>query len=114
MSTVRIGRDDYDPSRKHRHEHEHETHHGLNRAHHVPILPIPDLRFEHTYLKNIRPHVQVAHVDAQVSQSTSGEKGSEFHESSGSREVVRVSWGNVIWVTTKEQVLSPLVQGVIW
>ena len=29
-------------------------------------------------------------------------------------EVVRVQWGRVIWITTRDQVLSPLLQGAVW
>ncbi|KAB8245128.1 hypothetical protein BDV35DRAFT_269111 [Aspergillus flavus] len=49
------------------------------RRHHLP--PMPDLRFEQSYLASIR--------------------GAE-------------TWGRVAWITVRDQVLLPLVQGTLW
>jgi hypothetical protein len=34
--------------------------------------------------------------------------------SSGPREIIRVQWKSVIWVTVRDQVISPLLQGALW
>ncbi|GJE85124.1 hypothetical protein PsYK624_012020 [Phanerochaete sordida] len=73
---------------------------------------MPDLRFEYTYLRNIRRHVHVEHVKPPT-QSGAAEKN-ESDEAARETEVVRVAWGNVLWITVKEQVLGPLVQGLLW
>lgn len=116
MSTIRIGRDDFDATR-------HDTdpfllrHPGLGdlsrRAHSRPIPPIPDLRFEYTYLKNIRSHVRVERIEESATTDEKGVAGDE-QVASLSKEVVHVEWGSVMWVTFKEQFVSPLVQGVLW
>lgn len=108
MSTVRIGRDDYEPARQRKDGND------LSHARRVPALPIPDLRFEHTYLKNIRPHIRVEHTEEQASESLIQEKSEETHDILTPRDVVHVAWGKMIWITTKEQIISPLVQGVLW
>lgn len=55
--------------------------------HHLPSLPpIPDLRFEYSYLRRIEPYHQ----------------GSE------------TQWGRIVWATILDQVISPMLQGAIW
>ncbi|KIP04360.1 hypothetical protein PHLGIDRAFT_19990 [Phlebiopsis gigantea 11061_1 CR5-6] len=116
MSSVRIGRDDFNPPRHHSF-HDDESHHHSSRHHDLAqprrsaTLPIPDLRFEYTYLKNIRPHVRIerCEVEAAAAHEKSG-----VSDTASSREVVQVAWGKVLWITTKEQVISPLVQGILW
>ncbi|KAI0063360.1 hypothetical protein BV25DRAFT_1915275 [Artomyces pyxidatus] len=78
----------------------HEPH-----VHHTPRLPtsvIPDLRFEQTYLKKIKPHV---HVERKG-------KGKEREHERG--EVISVEWKKVVWITARDQVISPLLQGALW
>ncbi|KAF7596314.1 hypothetical protein BBP40_002458 [Aspergillus hancockii] len=50
-----------------------------SRRHHLP--PMPDLRFEQSYLASLR--------------------GAD-------------TWGRVAWITIRDQVLLPLVQGTVW
>lgn len=76
------------------------------------VLPIPDLRFEYTYLKRIVPYV---HVQRRGEDKGKGKEGEETAESAeGGQEVVTVEWGKVIWITTRDQVISPLLQGALW
>ncbi|KAK1140240.1 hypothetical protein N8T08_010537 [Aspergillus melleus] len=51
----------------------------VSRRHNLP--PLPDLRFEQSYLASIR--------DADT-------------------------WGRVAWITVRDQVLLPLIQGTVW
>ncbi|KAI0822978.1 hypothetical protein BC628DRAFT_1326056 [Trametes gibbosa] len=81
------------------------------------IPPVPDLRFEYSYVRSVAPHVHIEQA-ASPPPSTS-EKGKEkaveglVLESQG-REVVRVEWGRILWITTRDQVISPLLQGALW
>lgn len=59
-----------DPSRMVRHE-----------SRKAPLPPLPDLRFEQSYLASLR--------------------GAE-------------SWGRIAWITMRDQVFLPLIQGTLW
>lgn len=74
-------------------------------------LPIPDLRFEYTYLKRVRPYV---HVQRRTEEKYTDEKEEGAAEDTEGQEVVTVEWGKVIWITTRDQVISPLLQGALW
>lgn len=110
----------------HTHEHwdDHSHHHQRRR-----IAALPDLRFEQSYLRSVRPYVHVERVSTFDSEvSSKDEKGKTVaqpeddtlhHEiSSGTvirkEEDIQIQWANVLWVTTKDQVLSPLIQGALW
>ena len=112
MTSVRIGRDDFGAGIHDQHEHRHLEHlrFAPDRRNAQTMPPIPDLRYEFTYLKNIRPHV---HVE-RITEDSTDEKSIELSNDSSSHEVVRVEWGNVLWITFKEQLVSPLVQGALW
>ena len=74
------------------------------------LPPIPDLRFEYSYLKNIQPFVKIERV---------ARKGQlEHHEGEGEEEspceIIEIQWGQVLWVTLRDQVVSPLLQGTLW
>ena len=75
------------------------THAALHGRHHSPASAIPDLRFEPTFMKKISPYV---HVHRSNITNAKGE------------EVVRVEWSKVLWVTTRDQILSPFIQGALW
>jgi len=119
---------------------------GSQRDHpHRARLPvIPDLRFEYSYLRSIRPFIEVERIgSSSKAEPTSVEKvdnalmeegyetldaslgfhGKEAEEGFGEREVtvvpgprevIRVKWEKVLWVTMRDQVISPLLQGAIW
>ena len=117
MSTVRIGRDDSKHPQPLQHiqaDHEPFGHIHFEHEHRrtISVPPIPDLRFEHTYLRNIRQHVRVENSKP-PGASNLKEKG-ETQEASLGTEVVHVRWGMVLWITVKEQIVSPLVQGMLW
>ena len=66
-----------------------------------------DLRFEQTYLKSIAPHV---HLTTSASNET--EKPGDLVRPENQR--LEIKWGMVIWITTRDQVLAPMFQGMIW
>jgi len=55
-----------------------------------------EFRDEQVYLRSIAPHVQLIHQD------------------NGEGEVIRIQWGRVLWITTKDHILTPLIRGLVW
>ncbi|KAF5310873.1 hypothetical protein D9619_007877 [Psilocybe cf. subviscida] len=102
------------------------THKDRPRRHHEdrPRLPdIPDLRFEYSYVRSVRRFVQVERVSQpQSAEQEEYEAVDALHhqEKSGEvslrppSEVITVQWGKVFWVTIRDQVISPFVQGTLW
>jgi len=100
------------------------------------ILPvIPDLRFEQSYLKSIKDFVHVEEesqelrvVDkkgkskekAEFTQEDSKEQGAQVIRRDvkpivdSSHHIAGIQWSQVAWVTTRDQVISPLLQGALW
>ena len=70
-------------------------------SHKLPA--IPDMRFESSYLKKIQPFVRV-----ETNDTVSGSSRDELPH-----EVIKVQWTIVIWVTIRDQVMSPFVQGIL-
>ncbi|KAH9939557.1 hypothetical protein B0H21DRAFT_756510 [Amylocystis lapponica] len=84
---------------------------------HRRIPTLPDLRFEYSYLRSVARYV---HVERQTPADPKG-KGKavveEVEESgvvSAPSEVIEIQWGRVLWITTRDQVISPLLQGALW
>ncbi|WWD15809.1 hypothetical protein CI109_100233 [Kwoniella shandongensis] len=85
--------------------------------------PMPDLRFEQSYLLSIRPFLK-----PRPDRATKAEKGpvpdekdsKTLVQSADNDEVfhwgreVDVDWRSVSWVTFRDQVMSPLFQGALW
>ena len=130
------------PPELYRHHSKH-THGGKDSDHHhPPRLPvIPDLRFEYSYLRSIRPYVSVEKINAQDARSAMnveliaedgyislGAEGAEKkflvedqhmvfkHQSpvSSPREIIHLQWQKIFWVTLRDQVISPFLQGALW
>ncbi|KAI8969789.1 hypothetical protein BD414DRAFT_502658 [Trametes punicea] len=87
------------------------------------IPPVPDLRFEYSYVRSVAPYVHVERTTPEVVPVEHNEKGkakalseAEVTTNAPSRatEVVRVDWDRILWVTMRDQVISPLVQGALW
>ena len=74
------------------------TRSGSGSFSHIPA--IPDLRFEQSYLKSIAPYLHTRTIDG---------AGSE-HEAV---EIVSVQWNKILWITARDQILSPLLQGTL-
>ncbi|CCL99214.1 uncharacterized protein FIBRA_01229 [Fibroporia radiculosa] len=73
-----------------------------SRPRRLGIPPIIDRRFENSYLQSLSSYVTVG-------ENSSGEKG-KARATTG--PTLRIQWGRVFWVTTRDQVISPLLQGV--
>jgi len=110
--------------------------------HHRPSLPrailpvIPDLRFEQSYLKSIKDFIHVEEDSQELRVVDKKGKGKEkveltqegLREQQGaqvirrdmkpivdsSHHLVGIQWSQVAWVTTRDQVISPLLQGALW
>ncbi|KAK7681370.1 hypothetical protein QCA50_015461 [Cerrena zonata] len=97
---------------------DHAHHHQRRR-----IAAVPDLRFEQSYLRSIRPYVRVEPISTEVLSKDEKGKGvagpEDDHDSSSKivirkEEDIRIQWASVLWVTTKDQIISPLLQGALW
>lgn len=88
---------------------------------------VPDLRFEHSYIRSIAPYVHVEHrppASASPAPKTHDLKGkakavefvddAEHEVTLEPREDIRIQWTQVLWITCRDQVLSPFLQGAIW
>jgi len=90
---------------------------------HRPRLPIRDLRFEYSYIHSIRPYVELRR-EAQGSvigegglrddEDEAGCRKEQGLQPSSTGEVIHIKWGKVIWITTRDQIISPLLQGAFW
>ncbi|KAI0739101.1 hypothetical protein C8Q80DRAFT_1339530 [Daedaleopsis nitida] len=94
-----------------------------SKRRHIP--PLPDLRFEYSYLRGVAQYVRLERPHSQTAApSTTSENGKETEKAAeagedGLEDVqlsggVHVQWGRVLWITTRDQVLSPLLQGAAW
>ena len=64
---------------------------------HLPV--IPDLRFEYSYLKSISQCIRTRLVNG-------GDPNKDGH-----LEVQSINWRRIAWITTRDQLLSPFLQG---
>lgn len=68
------------------------------------LTSVPDLRFEYGFLKSVRPYFQLRRTTSKGKEKETGAAG----------DVLEIQWGDIAWVTARDQVLSPLVQGALW
>ncbi|KPV78440.1 uncharacterized protein RHOBADRAFT_40986 [Rhodotorula graminis WP1] len=103
----------------------------------VPIPPIPDLRFEQGVLASIRPFLHRADADAATDEgdATDEKKGKLRAAEMGAiasanltaeggpkgespsdifMAPLRVQWSQVSYVLVRDQVVFPLLQGILW
>ena len=82
--------------------------------------PVPDLRFEYSYLRSVSQYVHLEQRSAsgkgkaKEKEEAEGEGENEDEAVLAGSEVVRVEWGRVLWITTRDQLISPLLQGALW
>lgn len=112
MTTATAGRDfthlpPYRDARIRSERHRDEDHSDHRRRRLRP--PIPDMRFEHIYIRSVKPYIHV-----EDAPNVEGDRAVKTVAGAGSGEVVRVQWGHVLLVTLRDQILSPLVQGILW
>ena len=66
-----------------------------------------DLRFEQTYLKSIAPY-------ARLTTPASDENEKRGDLVCPQDQQLDIKWGMLIWITTRDQVIAPMFQGMIW
>jgi len=80
-------------------------------------LPVPDLRFEYSYLKSIGKYV---HRSTAPEQTIDEKAQAEDHSSlepqreATAEDVYSIEWGWVSYITVRDQVIMPFVQGLVW
>ncbi|RSH77887.1 uncharacterized protein EHS24_002958 [Apiotrichum porosum] len=77
---------------------------AVRRRVRASVPPIPELRFEQAYLRSVMPALHARKGDLLLGAPGAIEAGRE----------VDVNWRAVAWITLKDQVISPLIQGVFW
>lgn len=118
-----------------------------SHQHHPHLPAIPDLRFEQSYLRSIRPYVEFERNEPEKRQNTEAESNDrgerdfekvdiagekEFKEEERlhirqvpeaepqtsiapvAHETLQIRWGKVLWITMRDQVVSPFLQGAAW
>ncbi|KAJ7705382.1 hypothetical protein B0H17DRAFT_973934 [Mycena rosella] len=75
--------------------------------HRAALTSVPDLRFEYGFLKSVRPFFRLR------SEKGKG-KEKEADDVTDPGNALEIQWQDVAWVTTRDQVLSPLLQGALW
>ncbi|KAF8222363.1 hypothetical protein L208DRAFT_1413555 [Tricholoma matsutake] len=101
----------------HRHQHDHTLlpeRPASHPPHPRPRLPIRDLRFEYSYIHSIEPYVEFFHGTQGNESLRDDEDESGSRKESSTGEVVHIKWGKVAWITVRDQIISPLLQGAFW
>ena len=76
---------------------------------------IPDLRFEYSYLKSISRHVRTRPLPSRKRDGQDGDEIEEGNDDGGVKyEVIGVDWNKVLWITTRDLIISPFLQGAVW
>ncbi|KAM6503323.1 hypothetical protein JOM56_000266 [Amanita muscaria] len=99
---------------------------------------IPDLRFEYSYLRSIKPFIhcrskrkpsktsswtlqQNKHItgsdlsDSEESYARVDRSGAVLLETKKDyEEGIVIHWRNVIWITVRDQIILPFIQGALW
>jgi len=80
------------------------------------LLAIPDLRFEYSYLRSILPYIRLERsTSTSVPTSVQPQRNDNTSPTPVlTSEIIHVQWGKVIWITVREQVINPLLQGTLW
>ncbi|THV04709.1 hypothetical protein K435DRAFT_580433, partial [Dendrothele bispora CBS 962.96] len=74
--------------------------------------PIPDLRYEYSYVRSIRRYVHNLYEKSRKKEKT--DVGVVVQPETRPSEVITVQWAPLLWVTIRDQVLGPLIQGCVW
>ncbi|KAG0697597.1 hypothetical protein DFH29DRAFT_945423 [Suillus ampliporus] len=85
-------------------------------------LPIPDIRFEQTYLSRVQTCLHVEQVagrggDVGLPLSIDDPFIAATHVSpviTSSQQITRIDWGKLAWITVRDQIIMPLLQGMLW
>ncbi|KAG8993715.1 hypothetical protein FRB90_000615 [Tulasnella sp. 427] len=105
-------------------ERDQDRHHGHHHEPPVHLPKIPELRFEQSYLLSIKPFIHSGNEEdveagsrkekAKKDASMLVQEGVLTETDSVYGVPLRIDWGSVAWVTLRDQVISPLVQGAAW
>ena len=102
-------------SRKHRNLTE-----DLEAAHRIR-LSIPDIRFEQTYLSRVLSCLHVEQIPGRAGDVNSPSSSDPFSAAThvspvitSSQQITRIDWGKLVWITVRDQVIMPLLQGMLW
>ncbi|KAJ4490739.1 hypothetical protein J3R30DRAFT_3694518 [Lentinula aciculospora] len=101
-----------------KHQHSERAERRAYRRTHLP--PIPDLRFEPSYLRSIQPYIHLR--TSKPSHKASETKVADLTErlvqnrstEEKERDLIEVKWKHVLWITARDQILTPLFQGALW
>ncbi|KAJ7472301.1 hypothetical protein B0H11DRAFT_1867031 [Mycena galericulata] len=74
------------------------------------LTSVPDLRFEYGFLKSVRPYFRLRASDLKGK----GKERETSDEMTAPDDVLEIQWRDIAWVTTRDQILSPLAQGALW
>ncbi|EIW78421.1 hypothetical protein CONPUDRAFT_145659 [Coniophora puteana RWD-64-598 SS2] len=92
-----------------------------HQPHHRKRLPIPDLRFEQTYLNRIKSCIHYESPRTEKGKQKEIPQDEDFKAGihavplvDSSRIIARIDWGGVAWITLRDQVIMPLIQGMVW
>ncbi|KAF5352013.1 hypothetical protein D9758_009427 [Tetrapyrgos nigripes] len=103
--------------------------HHSHRPRRPSLPPIPELRYELSYLRSIGRYVHVernagpshSHASSDDAETESLYEKSRKRDvkeaavgSTGPSEIVTVQWAPLLWVTARDQVFAPLIQGCVW
>ncbi|KIJ23847.1 hypothetical protein M422DRAFT_786053 [Sphaerobolus stellatus SS14] len=85
---------------------------GTHDGRHKVTLPIPDLRFEQSYLRSLKRYGGVAaYKDEKKGKVELGGEVARVEEANVYGVPMRIEWGWVVYITARDQVLSPFIQG---
>lgn len=91
---------------------------GLKSRNPNPRTPLPDFRFEPSYLKSIAPYLRIVLPSSSPNnQMGSGEGSTAEHQTTNDRNVtgvvwepsiygapIAIQWSGVLWITVRDQV----------
>ncbi|KAF8526522.1 hypothetical protein BU17DRAFT_62016 [Hysterangium stoloniferum] len=76
-------------------------------------LSIPDLRFEQSYLRSLRRFIHFEDVKPQEDKEGKSVRSAEAAGSGPYGVPLVIDWGWVLYVTARDQILSPFAQGAV-
>ncbi|KAJ6447912.1 hypothetical protein C8R47DRAFT_999646 [Mycena vitilis] len=90
------------------------THPQKEQPRRAALTSVPDLRFEYGFLKSVRPYFRLRREDSQGKGKGKEIDAVAVTPASEPDDTLEIQWLDVVWVATRDQVLSPLVQGALW
>ncbi|KAJ7750456.1 hypothetical protein DFH07DRAFT_746199 [Mycena maculata] len=78
------------------------------------LTSVPDLRFEYGFLKSVRPYFRLRRPANSDPKGKGKETEADVGNDVAPADVLEIQWRDIAWITTRDQVLSPLAQGALW